>query len=377
MGYSTWFVRGKNEASEGSHYACHGYNAGSNQEGWLISPQLFLQYGRDYTNLTFNSKNYAAYYSDAETAVYISIEGNETSDFVKLQDVDYSSEWETVEIDLSEYQGYAVYIAFKYAGLDTNIWGIDDVNVTEDWSTCGINYSIPWTNDFEDYSPTGTCWYLKDSDLDGNMKCWHFEDGTLMHNYGLNNGVLQVGDAFSPRVQLNANTTYALVFKSKTQYSGSDRKNRIWLGIDVSGTPTTSQYTTKIWEDDTFPTDWTEITIPLPSSASGHTVSFDFEYRGTWAHNWWIDDVSVVEVTDGVEENEEVVLSVMPNPATDVIYVNGLDDNEEVTIYNTLGQVVKTARLSDGQSLSVSDLSAGVYVLRSENSAKVVKFTVQ
>jgi len=101
-----------------------------------------------------------------------------------------------------------------------------------------------------------------------------------------------------------------------------------------------------------------------PSAGSGTAVA--------------IDDISITnDGEDGVEENSESSLSVMPNPANDVIRVNGLIGMEEVNIYNTLGQVVKSARLNNGESLSISDLSAGVYMLRGENSAQVVKFTVK
>lgn len=85
----------------------------------------------------------------------------------------------------------------------------------------------------------------------------------------------------------------------------------------------------------------------------------------------------MIERTDGIGEDESTMLCVMPNPANDVIRVSGLNGTEEVNIYNTLGQLVKSARLSDGQDLNISDLSAGIYMLRGENSAQMVKFTVK
>ena len=85
----------------------------------------------------------------------------------------------------------------------------------------------------------------------------------------------------------------------------------------------------------------------------------------------------MIERTDGIGEDESTMLCVMPNPANDVIRVSGLNGTEEVNIYNTLGQVVKSARISDGESLNISDLSAGIYMLRGENSAQMVKFTVK
>ncbi len=107
----------------------------------------------------------------------------------------------------------------------------------------------------------------------------------------------------------------------------------------------------------------------LITSIAGYSSSFVCNSDGTAATEVLIDRV------EGVAQNESSILNVYPNPANDVIRVNGLNGTEEVNIINTLGQVVKSERLSDGQSINISDLSAGVYMLRSQNS--MVKFNVK
>ena len=67
----------------------------------------------------------------------------------------------------------------------------------------------------------------------------------------------------------------------------------------------------------------------------------------------------------------------MPNPASDFISITGVDGIEDITIYNTLGQVVKTAQVSDGETISIEGLSQGVYMLKSEKSAQTIKFIVE
>lgn len=374
MYYSTWFVRGNgyNGPMVDSHWASHGL--GNNQEGWLISPHIFLQYGRDDTYLSFKSRNFST--TTNGTGVYISTTDTQPSSFTKLLDIpDSGNEIVTKYIDLTGYQGQAVYIAFKFSG--NNNWDIDDIYIEESWGTCS-SYSLPHTETFDSDEHLSTCWYLLDRDHSGGRKCWKFDEteGTLYHVYG-QSGIKQYGDAFSPKFYLEPNKYYSLKFKSKTVYTSSDMKSRIFLGVDVTGTPSKDQYTTLIWQDGEFPTEWTEYTVNLPASVAGHNVSFDFEYQGTFAHTWYIDDVTVVEY-DGIEEDgESVALSVMPNPANNVIRVNGLKGTEEVNVYNTLGQVVISARLSDGESLNIENLSAGVYMLRSEKNSQVVKFTVK
>lgn len=67
-------------------------------------------------------------------------------------------------------------------------------------------------------------------------------------------------------------------------------------------------------------------------------------------------------------------LTVRPNPATDLVTVIGATGGMlQVAMYNGLGQVVRTASDGSGKvELRVSDLSAGVYVLRIDEGAGVV-----
>ena len=64
---------------------------------------------------------------------------------------------------------------------------------------------------------------------------------------------------------------------------------------------------------------------------------------------------------NGLDEPNELLLSVWPNPATEAIHIEGLDA-AEVQVYNALGQLVKTVR--DANEISVAGLAEGVYLLR-------------
>ena len=41
-----------------------------------------------------------------------------------------SEEWKTVTIDLKDYQGEAIYVAFKYSGEYGHNWYIDNISIT-------------------------------------------------------------------------------------------------------------------------------------------------------------------------------------------------------------------------------------------------------
>ena len=65
-----------------------------------------------------------------------------------------------------------------------------------------------------------------------------------------------------------------------------------------------------------------------------------------------------------VEENEAEKVSLYPNPANDIIHIEGLEGASEVLIYNTYGVRVKAMSLGGDGDINVSDLAAGLYLLR-------------
>ena len=247
-------------------------------------------------------------------------------------------------------------------------------------------YNLPFEDHFENGATYWDDWYTYDYNTQNGYYSayWDridysgYDDYAAWHHWACNYDN-QGADLVSPKIRIPAGYNATLSFYTKVWDLSDMPSNgsRIYI--------TTEDYTPGagniIWDmndhigemtEDT----WSQFSVDL-SEYKGQTIQLIFYYYGECAHDWIVDDVVVTGSYDGIGENSEVALSVMPNPANDVIRVNGLNGTEEVNIINTLGQVVKSAHLSDGQSINISDLSAGVYMLRSENNAQVVKFTVK
>ena len=81
---------------------------------------------------------------------------------------------------------------------------------------------------------------------------------------------------------------------------------------------------------------------------------------------------------DGVIENEDVKVSVYPNPANDVLNVVANANNYEYQLINCVGQVVLSGNANGRTAISVSDLN-GVYFLRIVADGEVIvrKVTVK
>ena len=64
---------------------------------------------------------------------------------------------------------------------------------------------------------------------------------------------------------------------------------------------------------------------------------------------------------EAVDETEGKAFTLWPNPASQTVYIDGVEV-DEVQVYNTLGQVVKTMRGTN--EITVAELPQGVYLVR-------------
>lgn len=88
--------------------------------------------------------------------------------------------------------------------------------------------------------------------------------------------------------------------------------------------------------------------------------------------------VDIIPTNTIVHEISQHQLAVYPNPASDVIYIDGMtSDVADYAIFNVLGQKVISGS-SDG-SISIADLEKGLYILqiKGENLLETTKFMVR
>ncbi len=65
-----------------------------------------------------------------------------------------------------------------------------------------------------------------------------------------------------------------------------------------------------------------------------------------------------------LNETSGINFEVFPNPASDVVKISGIAGKYEVSLINSVGQVVKTAGYSSDAELNLESLDAGVYILQ-------------
>src|SRR5690554_826306 len=80
-----------------------------------------------------------------------------------------------------------------------------------------------------------------------------------------------------------------------------------------------------------------------------------------------------------VEQNQEVRFSVYPNPSSDQVYIEPINqwlDHLQIKIYNLQGKEVSVTatQMARGYELDISHLSAGVYVMKIDTGEAVVSY---
>lgn len=105
-------------------------------------------------------------------------------------------------------------------------------------------------------------------------------------------------------------------------------------------------------------------------------VSFSYSPGGSY-QSLVVFAISVFgEPNLGVLANTKNNVSVYPNPSSDAVYVNSDIEVRSITVLNSLGQEIKTAKRDD---ISLADLSKGVYFLKIafENDVTEIKRIVK
>ena len=65
----------------------------------------------------------------------------------------------------------------------------------------------------------------------------------------------------------------------------------------------------------------------------------------------------------GVEENGFASIHLYPNPANDKIWIEGIEGEHEISIYNAMGTKIKSATLQGDYEICISGLTAGPYLI--------------
>ena len=116
--------------------------------------------------------------------------------------------------------------------------------------------------------------------------------------------------------------------------------------------------------------------ITVPEDAPSATTIMRMGYTNAWGsypvacgsvNEGMIYDipVKVVAQETGVEETEEVEISIYPNPANDYVVCNGVPSGSTLSIITMSGAEVMNAKVYDAQqTINIAGLANGLYIVR-------------
>jgi hypothetical protein len=86
-------------------------------------------------------------------------------------------------------------------------------------------------------------------------------------------------------------------------------------------------------------------------------------------HGWIITDAGLDCSTASLEDQNQLDISIYPNPTSDMIYIEGNYTQLKVVIYNVLGKEILNKSITN--SIDISHLDNGVYILQLSDGVKL------
>ena len=86
-------------------------------------------------------------------------------------------------------------------------------------------------------------------------------------------------------------------------------------------------------------------------------------------NNWIINDGGLDCASAGVGDQNQLDISIYPNPTSDMVYVEGNYTQLKVIIYNVLGKEILNKSITN--SFDISHLDNGVYILQLSDGVKL------
>lgn len=258
---------------------------------------------------------------------------------------------------------------------------VSDTNNVNDTTNVNVTIvktqSIPFVQDFESNNYPDSNWTILNPDNDitwewANVGANNSAKSLVLKNYDYTDQNGQLDYYVSPRFKVleNAKVTFDYayqVYSSSMKYGDS---LMVLYSADCGITKNElfkkggSELTTAGFSTISFVpivNQWTNKSISL-TSLVGQTIQLYFVNKCDYENNLYLDNINVTSLT-GIENVENELFAIYPNPTENVISLNGAELNK-ITIFDLSGKLMVSN--VNQNSIDVSLLSNGLYIFKGE-----------
>ncbi len=252
-----------------------------------------------------------------------------------------------------------------------------DANHTNDTTTSYLSVgsaSIPYSMGFEDNEDL-TGWSILDANTDNftwgiytGAKYAHSGTGFAAYGYNTDETTAANDWLFTKCLNLSAGTNYILKFYYRALLNTYPEG----LNVNIGTTNSVAGMTTQIVDlpsisDTTYPLSSTTFTV---SSSGSYFIGFHCKSAANMAY-LMLDDI-LIDISTGIAENNSSEISVYPNPARNILYVDNAKD-AIIEIYNIFGTLINRNENADFiQTFNISELPSGTYIVRILKDGEII-----
>lgn len=203
--------------------------------------------------------------------------------------------------------------------------------------------------------------YVLNADFEKGLLNWDYYGGTTTETAVPFEGTTSLkieGTGGSSQVfKTKANTTYEMTFYAKVE----DPSLSARLHVKNSAG-------SKYFEQNIYDTEFTQHSITFTTDANDEDSKIGFWRPKNANGGAWLDNVNIEEIRSSAKVNsinDNLEVSIYPNPSSDYVTVSSNTQNEEILIilYDIMGQALVTDSFKNTYTLDVSNLQKGTYII--------------
>ncbi|MDI3480071.1 MAG: lysyl endopeptidase, partial [Rikenellaceae bacterium] len=334
----------------------------SESNDWIISPQLQMNNNGSISFWVYSPK--PSTWGEETYDVLVSTTNNQPSSFTAIATAETApNQWTQKTYSLSAYNNQAIYVAIRHKATDKFMMMIDDIELNTGTATAP---SASFT-----YSPSNIC-------QGSQVQFTNTSQNATSYSWSFPGGNPSTSTQTNPVVTFNTPGTYMITL---TAYNGtlSDTYMQSITVNPIPPTPTISIISNNpiiLQSSATTGNQWFKDNNPIPGAIN---QTYQVTENGTYfvkltSNGCTSGPSNPIEInTLSINDYSSDEITIYPNPAQDILYIQTNYTILEALLYDNLGRLITS---TNEQQLNLENATNGVYHLIIKLQDKVMNLPV-